>query len=231
MNKFLKRIRRKIHLFSDGKSLKQFVENIYWGDDLDVATAKKNLENGTVEIIYPNGQHASNGLLITASGYFITNYHCISNGISNMRIKIFDGRVFDMKYVAAIDRTADIALVKAAISDQREHIVYKFFKDKDLPFGKKLPVVFLSRRNGKLGTKGGFTQGLKYKELPVNGQILSNQLICEIHSVPGDSGSSIVDSNAGAILGFLASGDGQQLTFAACMSDALELIMSYCYKK
>ena len=50
------------------------------------------------------------GVIITDDGYIVTNNHVIENA-SKLRVKLYDGRVFDAKIIGT-DPTTDIALIK-----------------------------------------------------------------------------------------------------------------------
>ena len=60
----------------DIKVLQEFMQNIYWGNDLSSEKAINNLEEGLAEIKSSNGEHMSNILFITKNGYALTSYHC-----------------------------------------------------------------------------------------------------------------------------------------------------------
>jgi hypothetical protein len=69
-------------------ALDEFINSIYWGEDLRPAEARKNLEYGIIEITC-GSSHAANGLLITEDGYFITPKHCLSEEMKEKKIRLF----------------------------------------------------------------------------------------------------------------------------------------------
>ncbi|MCP4509487.1 MAG: serine protease, partial [Fuerstiella sp.] len=62
-------------------------------------------------VMPPNGQGGGSGVLISADGYAISNYHVTSGSGNFMKCGLNDGKLYDA-VIVGIDPTGDIALIK-----------------------------------------------------------------------------------------------------------------------
>ncbi|MEZ6059533.1 MAG: trypsin-like peptidase domain-containing protein [Planctomycetaceae bacterium] len=62
-------------------------------------------------VMPPNGEGGGSGVLISADGYAISNYHVTSGSGNFMKCGLNDGRVYDA-VIVGIDPTGDVALIK-----------------------------------------------------------------------------------------------------------------------
>ncbi|PIN89060.1 hypothetical protein COU57_06770 [Candidatus Pacearchaeota archaeon CG10_big_fil_rev_8_21_14_0_10_32_14] len=65
MNIFRNLFRTKVDNSGLVKVFDEFIEQIYWGEDLSVTQADENLNYGLVELVYPDLSHRGNGLLVS----------------------------------------------------------------------------------------------------------------------------------------------------------------------
>lgn len=211
--------------------LKAFIYNIHWGENLTEKEAKDNLEKGLIELLYEDGQHAANGLMITENGYFMTSAHCIHDDFFSGKVQTGDGTLYSIEKVCIADKKNDVALIKAKVRGEEKSIVYKYHNCRDFSSLKKTPIVLLMRREKKFVIKGGYTNGfIKDKSLSRDGDEMLNQMILESSIMPGDSGG-ILATTEGRIVG-TATGVFENPLIAACAPwhEALKLISAYYYK-
>ena len=62
-------------------------------------------------VMPPNGQGGGSGILISADGYAISNYHVTSGSGNFMKCGLNDGKLYDA-VIVGIDPTGDVALIK-----------------------------------------------------------------------------------------------------------------------
>ena len=62
-------------------------------------------------VMPPNGQGGGSGVLISADGYAISNYHVTSGSGEFMKCGLNDGRVYDA-VIVGVDPTGDVALIR-----------------------------------------------------------------------------------------------------------------------
>lgn len=62
-------------------------------------------------VMPPNGQGGGSGVLISADGYAVSNYHVTSGSGNFMKCGLNDGQVYDA-VIVGIDPTGDVALIK-----------------------------------------------------------------------------------------------------------------------
>src|SRR4030042_10156 len=127
-----KKKEEKAHCKEAAAALDSVIQNVYLGELLSEAEAKRNLELGLVEIL-ENERHTSNGLLLTSDGYFLTPKHCVDSGIKKMKIRLHDNSLYPMKKVCAWGKKyLDVALVKAGVPDECQPIRYKLYNTASL---------------------------------------------------------------------------------------------------
>lgn len=235
LNKILPSRRRKRK--QDAHAMKDFIQNYHHGEMLSQSQARENVEKGLVEIVWPSGQHAGNGLLITDNGYFLTCSHCLENGLENSMIRDYTGSTYLINGWKANGRTSDIALAKANISDKPPQIMkYKFYDRLNIMAHDRtigIPLMHLSRRDGEIVRKYGSLSGevhktaaLKYESKPSMALNNNGLFLARIpDSVGGDSGGVIIDPMAN-IIGLMTGGAGDISTNVR-LTKALEMIHHY----
>lgn len=213
------------------KALADFVQNVYWGEDLSSEEAKQNVEMGILEILWPEGGHRANGLLITTNGFFVTSRHCVDGDLKNIMVRDFLGMRHRIQRVCCVSKRRDLALVKADFSGEPLLMRYKYFREEN--FGKNpVQVVGLTRWNGKLVIRGGYTQGKTGSHFTKNLSFLIKQISLDMYAQPGDSGGVVVSAD-GRLIGTMTGNviGIPFLTFCARWFDALQLITAYCARK
>ncbi len=208
----------------DRAALLKFTQNFYYGEALSVGEAQQLVENGVVELLCENGTHRGNGFLITENGYFITAAHCVAKDITNEKIRMHSGRVARISRVCIKDEKADIALAKAELEGLADAKLYRFMQTDTFSKSHKKPVVLLTRRNGSIVVRGGFT--IETHETNDHGRELRTTL-CDVEAVPGDSGGIVVTD--GCIAGIMLAELGRKYPVKAAASwyEALSLILKY----
>ncbi len=215
----------------DRAALEQFVQQIYWGENLTAVQSRQQLERGLLELT-ESGNHAANGLLITANGYFLTAAHCTED-LAKFAVQGEPGEVYAIEKICAADPESDVALVKARIPGESKPLQYRFYNSTWLESLKRQPVALFTRRNGTIITKYGFvenpsTSTVVYDE--INPSLHSSQVWLSMDSCFGDSGG-IVASDDARIIGIHSSGNtDRSLASGVKLFKALELIGSYAAK-
>ena len=222
MNWLTQRTERK----KDKAALHQFIQQLYWGENLLVPQAIKQLEQNVVELTQ-DGQHLANGLLITANGYILTAEHCIQK--SN-RWYAQNNQAFLIEKVCAVDPRNEIALVKANISAESAALEYRFYNSTLLKRLEGKPVALLTRINSKIVRKYGLMEHASVNTTASNNGKNCNyddQILLSLDSTPGDSGG-VVASDDGRIIGFHSGYHGQQHKGVEVkLFKALELVSAY----
>ncbi|MDP3698499.1 MAG: hypothetical protein Q8R47_02845 [Nanoarchaeota archaeon] len=167
------------------KTLDDFLANAK-SNSLTDEQAKRNLEEGVVELVNYDGQHSSNGLLITDDGYFLTAGHCLKE--SPLRYVLHDGRKCKIEKVCAYGKRStlmnlDIALAKAKIPGARKARQYRFYQESIKPAS---PVDLYCRWDTHLLLRSGKiladSLGLYFSNPPDDIVFSDNK------TIPGDSG-------------------------------------------
>lgn len=209
------------------ESLYDFVQNLYWGDNLTVEESNKNLENGLIEI-RRTGFHSCNGILLTDDGYFLTAKHCVDHAQTFCYVRTSDGRSYELEKVCATELVLDLALAKADIPGRPRARTYRLSNTGVLQEGT--PVALLTRRSGEINSHYGFVSKTQFsgkqrsRRKRVDYPIVDNFCIAA-PSRPGDSGGIVV-SNDGRLVGIISSSD-TCTTNATKIIDGLELVSSY----
>ncbi len=215
----------------DERALWSFIQNIYAGESLTESDAKKNVEDGVVEICWVDGGHRANGLLLTRNGYVLTVGHALFEDSRlvdrrKLLLRTVTGE-FSLERICAYghDRNRnDVGLFKADIPEPAEPCRYSFY---DFDLSGKQPrhrgyrrelVVFSSRREGKYAVKGGLlvTPPSTDSDEPF-------LFYCELPGRNGDSGGVILNVG-GDVLGLVVGGDPRGVAQGISMYGALHLI-------
>lgn len=203
----------------DKSVLRPFLGNFYWAESLSDEEARNNLERSVVEVTTPDGQHISNGLLISRHGYFITNFHCVKTwvktGLDTPFLRLGSGKSFPISHVVGHRMEDDIAIVKASIPGKHEHLTYKFYKDSRVIQGA--PLVLLGQESSELKPKSGFCMSRNFKRVMVqdHSYALENQVEMDIEAIPGDSGGPIVTVDK-RVFGIITVGTSDGQFYSSC---------------
>ncbi len=190
--KFLKKLIRKKEFESGMKAvdaLKTFTHQFYFGEALTQEQTQKNLESGIVELIWPNGKHCSNGLLITENGYFVTCEHCLNGNSEEQKIRNHKGNIYEIERVLVTSRKNDLALVKAAIPEEAVPRSYKFL-DYESAESREIVALF-GRRDGEIYKKYGYVNGAlegESIEMTTGKLFAESQIRYDLEAKKGDSG-------------------------------------------
>jgi S1-C subfamily serine protease len=219
----------------DIQALVSFLHNFHWGKNLSPEDAKRNVELGIIELSNKSKKHCANGLLVTTSGYFLTSYHCVEEGIGNLVATMSSGQRLLLDKVCAYNAGHDIALVRTKLTPGtglEGNMIYKYFDEKNIRRSKALPLVALTRRDGKLLRTGGLSKDLKIIEGLSNGRRkIVGHHTTDMQSRPGDSGGTVVSAKGGELVGILSSVvAGANIATYVVLNDALTLIAKFCAK-
>jgi S1-C subfamily serine protease len=75
-----------------------------------IATISK-ASQATISVFDPGGQGGGSGVVITADGYALTNFHVVKPAGDHMKCSLPDGQLYDA-VIVGIDPTGDVALIK-----------------------------------------------------------------------------------------------------------------------
>jgi S1-C subfamily serine protease len=230
---FRKEIKKQREVIS---MLENFIQQLYWGYNLDSNESKKNLEESLIEIT-KYGKHASNGILISENGYFLTAKHCISRDLFSMKIRLYNGLSYPIEkvcveYGEGKNLKNDLALVKAKIPNKSLSKTYRIFNTLSEIGTKKLPLIILTRREGEVNTSGGFLE-----EFSCEGNVKlsrgysvskDNHFLLNAFVKPGDSGGIIVTADEGKLIGLVSHAvEKHPIVYGAKIIKALELVDFY----
>ncbi|MFH0892743.1 MAG: serine protease [Candidatus Falkowbacteria bacterium] len=203
------------------------------------------IANAVIEILYPDGSHLGNGLLLTQDGYFLTCDHCLIYPPGIMKLRMSDGRTSSRARICVRDPDHDLALCKIPLSGD-ECNCFKFY----VPPEKKLsqPIIYLGRRGERLVRKeGNFTGSIfntvchtVVNEYSVKGESIircqkytSTQYYghfnMNIDAAVGDSGGVVITPD-GSLVGLLSAVclfKDKNFSAAARLGDALPIIWEY----
>ena len=183
-------------------SLERFL-SLFDSKRLTEEEAKEKITRGIVEIVYLNGDHCANGLLI-GEGYFVTTKHIFKTGASNKRIVDYQNRKFEVQSQVFCAKKTDLALARFK-RPQEEFPGYNFSSLENI--AQLLPSVLIGRDNGKEYRKGCLPTHAKIQRNIVSEKVFRNNILpmyCfSMNSGKnGDSGGVFATAN-GDILGFM----------------------------
>jgi len=218
-------------------ALDEFVQSVYWGDDIKPLQARKSLERGLVEItcFY---QHSSNGLLITENGYFITAAHCLEDGVFLPQIKLHDGNRYYVEKVCVRGKrgngSVDLVIAKAGMPGPCKPIKYKLFQNRKV---ENANVAALARKDGLVKCQYGLIESESSQRNSLDFCFFSDStfrlsardyfIIKYNDAVPGDSGGVIVGKDNDIIGLFSGKASNADFSIGVKFFRALELISIY----
>ncbi len=214
------------------QALEDFVQNIYWGEHLTEAQAKRNLERGLIRI-NTNHETLSHGLLVTDNGYFLTAKHCVED-FKEGYVHLDDGTSLHLEGVCATSKTDDIALCRAELYGQSRARRYRFADSKRLDnfYGApRAPIVVLTRYKEAVDLRGGWM--LRHADAPLKRPEHwnpENFFLAKTDVRQGDSGSPMVTID-GRLIGFTcAIVPGTGITIGLKLFRALDLVSWYAQR-
>jgi S1-C subfamily serine protease len=203
----------------------------------DLSAAASNVSKALVDINtvlgYADGEAAGTGIVITSSGYVLTNNHVISGATSIKATDVGNGQTYTAT-VVGYDRSHDVALIKL---NKASGLTTAHIGDSSkVQTGEG--VVGVGNAGGVGGTPSSAQGQVTALEQSITAQDEANgtserltgliQTDCDIQ--PGDSGGALVDSNADVIgvdtaasTGFSFSTSGSQ-GFAVPINQAMSII-------
>lgn len=202
------------------KTLEEFVRTNW--EELPYEESIKNLKSGLVEIICEN-KHYSNGILITENGYFLTALHCLEKIPEKLKIKTEDNQVYPRIKICCKNPREDLVLAKIDINKKFLPKKYSFYNTEKF---ERIPILSLTRKNGKIVEKYGLTQTNWNPAKNKNGNYYANFLSINGISEPGDSGGIII-SPRGKLMGINSESDGKIHGGVIKIRSALDLIYNY----
>lgn len=203
------------------RTLEQFVQQAYQGEALLPAQAIRNLEEGVIEIVYDDGSHRANGLLLTTDGYFLTADHCLGEEYKTMRVRTQAQRQYRIKRIVARDNQHDLVLGKMRGELWGQANVYRLYTER---IAKTLPVALLTRRDGIVQRKYGFVHEYYMREIRKEHEVFLPFFAMVLDGRPGDSGG-IVITREGQLIG-LHRGSVGNIMYGVRILKALELVYS-----
>ncbi len=211
--------------------LQAFVQNIYWSKDIPTEQSKRDLEDGIVEFVYENGAHAANGLLISDDGYVITCQHCIPE--EEVFAVLSTGEKKRIKNICLQSEEQDLALIKLEIKGRARAKRYRLYLQERKSLAMNMPVVLLTRKNGRVIKKGGYVK--ESKSIPEiqklkSGETYTYDILCDLDGVHGDSGGAIVTAQ-GELCGLVNRGRiGHSISLSFGIYSVLTLLSNYIVK-
>ena len=93
-----------------GSAALEIASGLKQAEDARIAAIQKAVRS-TVGIFGPKGQGGGSGVVISADGYALTNYHVVEGSGAFMKCSMPDGVLYDA-VIVGIDPTGDVALIK-----------------------------------------------------------------------------------------------------------------------
>lgn len=209
----------------EAAALEDFVQNIYWGENLSAEESKKRLEDGVIEARQYE-QHCFTGLLVTDNGYFLTARHCVNRDFSGTRIHLHNGTSYAIERICCWGKKEDVALVKAKMYGNCTAKRYRMHLEEI----KNVPFATMARRDGNIILNHGFANDAPVSKVYVESKgdvLVANHIVSDVPARPGDSGGIAV-SNEGRLMGLTVIGTKEgNLVFALKIKKALELVSFY----
>lgn len=232
-------------LLHSPQSLSGFLNNFGCFQKSTAEFSEFYIANAIIEILYANGSHLGNGLLLTQDGYFLTCDHCLTDFPGTLKARLSDGRTISHIRVCARDLDHDMALCKISLAGHGYNC-FRFCCPDKRESGQR--AIYLGRCDGRLVRKEGNFTGLVFDlvcqtvvtEYFVDARGLISRrsqpgivryyghLQMNIEAQAGDSGGLIIRPD-GSLVGLLstASLSKDKNISAAGIKNALPLIWEY----
>ncbi len=214
------------------------------GEALSISTVVSLVENSVVEITTEHvvkdaffsqyvSSGAGSGVIISTSGYIITNHHVIDEATSII-VRLKNGKEYSASLVGS-DAGADIAVIKITPKDGEELTVAKLGNSDNLLTGEEIIII-----GNPLGSLGGtVTNGIISaldREITIDGE---NMTLLQTNAAvnPGNSGGGMFNlygELVGVVNAKSSGSDIEGLGFAIPIntaSDIAKQLMEYGYVK
>lgn len=168
------------------------------------------------------------GFFISEDGLIVTNEHVIEKA-SQVRATLLDGRVVAVVGALARDPNRDVAILQA---EGRDYPPLAFDERGDVPVGTKVAVIGSPLALTWTLSEGIVSAQRKETELPaqLRGGKASAGVLLQITAAisPGSSGSPVLDSETGRVVGVAVSTviGGADLHFAVPIAAVQDLLLS-----
>lgn len=169
---------------------------------------------------YQTKHSLGSGVIISADGYILTNYHVIERA-SRIRVMLSDESTYEARVLAG-DEVNDLALIK--IDPEAPLPAVSFAADDDLYLGET--VITLGNPFGLAHTVTVGVLSAKNREARYNGQVMYNDILQTDAAVnPGNSGGPLVNAD-GELIGINVAiyQDAQNIGFAVPVKRAKALL-------
>lgn len=196
---------------------------------VDTRTASASESRGVVLIdtaLYDGSQAAGTGIVLTASGEVLTNYHVVE-GSTAIRVTVAStGRTYTASLVGA-DSTSDVAVLKLSGASG---LATASIDNDSVAVGDDVTAVGNAGGTGTLSAADGDVTALGAEittaaEGSVAGETLTNLIETDADVVPGDSGGPLLDSE-GEVVGIdTAASTGSEIDgYAIPIDTALTIV-------
>ncbi len=214
------------------------------GEALSISSVVSLVENAVVEITTEHvvkdaffsqyvSSGAGSGVIISSSGYVITNHHVI-DGASSITVRLKNGKEYQASLIGS-DAGADIAVIKITPKEDDELTVAKLGNSDNLLTGEEIIII-----GNPLGSLGGtVTNGIISaldREITIDGE---NMTLLQTNAAvnPGNSGGGMFNlygELVGVVNAKSSGSDIEGLGFAIPIntaSDVSKQLMEYGYVK
>lgn len=180
------------------------------------------------------GEAAGTGIIVSSSGYIVTNRHVVDSGATKVSITLSDGTT--LSDVSVVGRTSDsdsldIAILKVNDTKGKTLVPATIGDSSDIKVGDK--VVAIGNALGQFqntvtsGIISGYGRSIEAGDSTGSStEVLQNLIQTDAAINSGNSGGPLVDMN-GAVIGIntaVASGTAQNIGFAIPINDVSGLI-------
>ncbi len=165
---------------------------------------QSHVTDGLLEIIYNDGSHCGNGLLLDENGLTLTCNHCLDVPLSQILFKHRNGKTFKILRIIAKDEKNDLALCLIDTYRIPQKKYYEISNASSYIAKKTINVSILTLRNDKLLIRDGASKLIR-KTVRVQNRNRQTLIEMNIFCAKGDSGGIVVDQE-GCILGVFSSG-------------------------
>ncbi len=227
--KFIKKVERK-RLNDLISRLDSFSKQVSLKDSISSYSSIQNLADCVLEVrINENGNcYASNGLLITNDGYFLTALHCLGSNPEPQGVVRDNHKEYNIEKICAVSKNSDLALAKAKMNNNME-INYKIYDFSNSHEDFNL-IKIITRKDFLVHSSYGFVDFSFFLQYANKSEMYQNHFSFTGYDVAikGNSGGLIVN-NQGELIGLAStcSKNGSYAGNAVKISRALSLVDTF----
>lgn len=173
-------------------------------------------------------QGLGSGVIVSAEGYILTNYHVVS-GADEIEVKLYDGRVFEAEIVGS-DSLSDVAVIK--ISDEVDDVPVAYLGDSD----KLRPGDWVIAIGNPFSLTSSVTTGIVSAKgrAVMGGMKYQNFIQTDAAINPGNSGGALVNID-GELVGintmiYTKHGGYMGISFAVPINMARDIMEDLIYR-